>query len=254
MDYDSTPNNGRRDFLRKSSFLTLAGIGMVTFGSALNSTLAFAEGDGPNPPSDGKIFELPPLPYSYDALEPYIDKLTMEIHHDKHHAAYVNNLNKALSGSKEKPDIINICKNISKYSTEVRNNAGGHYNHSFFWKIMAKPNQPFHKEGKLDEAIKTTFGSMDNFKSRFNDAGLGRFGSGWIWLVVNEGKLEILSTPNQDNPLMDIADFKGTPVLALDVWEHAYYLKYKNERAEYEKAWWNVVNWEQAEKNFLAAK
>ena len=201
-------------------------------------------------------FELPHLPYAYDALEPFIDRATMEIHYTRHHVAYVNNLNKALDGVENiSPNIEDILKNIKKlnYSVIVRNNAGGHYNHSFFWKLMKTKGGGL-PTGKLLETIITNFGSFENFKSKFTEVSLKIFGSGWAWLVVNDGKLEIGSTPNQDSPIMDISAFKGTPILCLDVWEHAYYLKHQNKRADYISAWWNVVNWNQASINYEIAK
>ncbi len=196
-------------------------------------------------------FTLPPLPYAFDALEPHIDARTMEIHHDKHHQAYVTNVNAAIAGTDaEKLSIEELCKNISKYPMPVRNNGGGHYNHSLFWTLL-KPNGGGLPTGALAEAINAAFGSFDEMKTKFNAAGTTRFGSGWAWLIKNsEGKLEICSTPNQDNPLMDIAEVKGTPILALDVWEHAYYLHYQNRRPDYCTAWWNLVNWEEAAKRF----
>ena len=198
-------------------------------------------------------FELPALPYAYDALEPYIDKMTMEIHHTKHHNAYVTNLNKAVEGTEmEGKSLEELMSNVSKYSAAVRNNGGGHWNHSFFWKLMKGGGSS--PSGELAAEIKSTFGSIDDFKKKFNEAALGRFGSGWAWLVFSQGKLVIISTPNQDNPLMDIAEVKGTPIMGLDVWEHAYYLKYQNRRNEYAENWWNVVNWDQALANFLEAK
>ncbi len=188
-------------------------------------------------------FELPALSYPYDALEPYIDKATMEIHHTKHHQAYVNNLNKAIEGTDlEGKTLDEMFSMMSKLSPAVRNNGGGHWNHDLFWKIM-KPGGAKNPEGKLADAINSTFGSFDEFKKKFSEAAIGRFGSGWAWLVVSDNKLLISSTPNQDNPLMDVADVKGTPILGLDVWEHAYYLKYQNRRPEYIENWWNVVNW-----------
>jgi len=199
-------------------------------------------------------YELPPLSYPFNALEPHIDAKTMEIHHDKHHQAYITNANNAL---KDHPDlaakpvdelIANLSQVPESIRTVVRNNAGGHSNHSFFWKIMA-PNAGGAPKGKLAEAITATFGSVDAFKEKFQAAGASRFGSGWAWLVVNkEGKLEITSTPNQDSPIMEGLK----PVIGIDVWEHSYYLLYQNKRPDYLKAWWNVVNWDQAEKNFLA--
>jgi Fe-Mn family superoxide dismutase len=196
-------------------------------------------------------FTLPSLNYALDALEPHIDAKTMEIHHGKHHQAYITNLNNAVAGTDtEKLSIEEICKNISKYAPAIRNNGGGHYNHSLFWTLLS-PNGGGVPTGALAEAINTTFGSLDEMKTKFNTAGATRFGSGWAWLIKNaEGKLEIYSTPNQDNPLMDIAEVKGTPILALDVWEHAYYLHYQNRRPDYCTAWWNVVNWEEAARRF----
>ncbi|MGE5845857.1 MAG: superoxide dismutase, partial [Ignavibacteria bacterium] len=189
-------------------------------------------------------FELPSLPYSYDALEPYIDKQTMEIHHTKHHNAYVTNLNKAIETTDaQNKSLEDILKSVSKYPAAVRNNGGGHYNHSLFWKLMKKGGGGFPK-GDLEKAINSAFGSFEAFKKQFSDAAAGRFGSGWAWLVFNDGKLTVTSTPNQDNPLMDVTEVKGKPVLGLDVWEHAYYLKYQNRRPEYIENWWNTINWD----------
>lgn len=189
-------------------------------------------------------FELPKLSYSYDALEPYIDKATMEIHHTKHHQAYVNNLNKAIEGTElEGKSLEEMFSMMSKLPSAVRNNGGGHWNHDLFWKLM-QPGGSNNPQGKLAEAINSTFGSFDEFKKKFSEAATGRFGSGWAWLVVVDDKLVISSTPNQDNPLMDVAEVKGKPILGLDVWEHAYYLKYQNRRPEYIENWWNVVNWD----------
>lgn len=193
-------------------------------------------------------FELPKLTYAYNALEPHIDARTMEIHHSKHHQAYVTNLNNAIAGTDaEKLSIEEICKNISKYPVAVRNNGGGHYNHSLFWTLMA-PNAGGQPTGDLATAIDTAFGSFDEFKKLFAAAGTTRFGSGWAWLIVKDGKLVISSTPNQDNPLMDVAEVKGTPVLGIDVWEHAYYLNYQNRRPDYITAFWNVINWAEVTK------
>jgi superoxide dismutase, Fe-Mn family len=200
-------------------------------------------------------YELPPLPYPFAALEPHIDAKTMEIHHDKHHQAYITNANNALKDYPElaaKPVEV-LLSDLSavpeKIRTVVRNNAGGHANHSFFWKILG-PNAGGSPKGKLAEAINSTFGSFDQFKEKFQAAGAGRFGSGWAWLVVNkEGKLEITSTPNQDNPISDGLK----PILGVDVWEHAYYLLYQNRRPDYLKAFWNVVNWDEVGKNYEAA-
>lgn len=199
-------------------------------------------------------FELPKLPYAYDALEPHIDARTMEIHHTKHHQAYVTNLNNAIAGTDaEKMSIEDICKNISKFGMPVRNNGGGHYNHSLFWTIM-KQGGGGAPSGAIAEAINATFGNFEEFKTKFNAAGATRFGSGWAWLVVGaDKKLAICSTPNQDNPLMDIAEVKGTPVIGLDVWEHAYYLHYQNRRPDYMNAWWNVINWEEVAKRFAGS-
>jgi Fe-Mn family superoxide dismutase len=189
-------------------------------------------------------FTVPALPYGYDALEPHIDKTTMQIHHDKHHQAYVDNLNKAIAGTpNENKTIEELVKNAGTISPAVRNNGGGHWNHSFFWESMAPASSSGKPEGKLADAINEAFGSFDAFKEKFNNAGLTRFGSGWAWLGSQDGKLVICSTPNQDNPLMDVAECKCTPLLGCDVWEHAYYLKYQNKRADYLTAFWNVVNW-----------
>ena len=199
-------------------------------------------------------FTLPKLSYEYKALEPHIDAMTMEIHHTKHHQAYVTNLNKAIEGKPEESmGIEDICKNISKYPMVVRNNGGGHYNHSLFWTIM-KPNGGGEPTGKLADGINAAFGSFADFKTKFAEAGATRFGSGWAWLCVNGGKLAVCSTPNQDNPLMDISECKGTPILGMDVWEHAYYLKYQNRRPDYIAAFWNVVNWDEVSKRLEAAK
>lgn len=197
-------------------------------------------------------FTLPQLPYAYNALEPHIDAMTMEIHHTKHHQAYITNLNKALEGKPEE-SIEDICKNISKYPMPVRNNGGGHFNHSLFWTIM-KPNGGGEPSGKLADAINAAFGTFADFKTKFAEAGATRFGSGWAWLCISGGKLAVCSTPNQDNPLMDISECKGTPILGMDVWEHAYYLKYQNRRPDYIAAFWNVVNWDEVAKRFDAAK
>lgn len=199
-------------------------------------------------------FELPALAYPVDALEPHIDKMTMEIHHGKHHQAYITNLNNAIAGTDaEKMSIEEICKNISKFPMPVRNNGGGHYNHSLFWSVMG-PNKGGEPSGELGDAIKSTFGSFADFKTKFTTAGNTRFGSGWAWLIVKEGKLEVSSTPNQDNPLMDIAEVKGTPILGMDVWEHAYYLKYQNRRPDYTTAFFNVINWDAVAARYKAAK
>lgn len=188
-------------------------------------------------------FTLAPLPYAHDALEPHFDTLTMQIHHGKHHQAYVDNLNKAIAGTPHETDSIEqLVAKAGSISVAVRNNGGGHWNHTFFWESLA-PGAGGAPSGKLADAIHAAFGSFETFKEKFAAAGMTRFGSGWAWLILAGGKLEICSTPNQDNPLMDIAEIKGTPLLGADVWEHAYYLKYQNRRADYLAAFWNVVNW-----------
>ena len=200
-------------------------------------------------------FTLPPLPYAYDALEPAIDKETMTFHHDKHHQAYVDNLNKAIDGdaSLQGKSLEELFAAISKAPKAVRNNGGGHWNHSLFWELLAPQGQTGEPSAELAAAIDRDLGGMDAFKEAFNAAGAGQFGSGWAWLIVQDGKLKVTSTPNQDNPLMDVADEKGAVVLAADVWEHAYYLKYQNRRADYLKAFWSVVNWNKANALFAAA-
>lgn len=197
-------------------------------------------------------FTLAPLPYAYEALEPHIDTTTMQIHHGKHHQAYVDNLNKAIAGTpNEGKSLEELVAAAGTISAAVRNNGGGHWNHTFFWESLA-PNAGGAPTGALADAINSAFGSFDAFKEKFNNAGMTRFGSGWAWLIVKDGKLEISSTPNQDNPLMDIAEVKGQPILGVDVWEHAYYLKYQNKRADYLAAFWNVVNWNKVAERFGA--
>lgn len=200
-------------------------------------------------------FELPALPYAHDALEPHIDTLTMQIHHGKHHAAYVNNLNAAIQGTEwEGKSLEELMANISKLSPAVRNNGGGHYNHSLFWTVMG-PNEGGEPTGELADAINAAFGSFDNFKAEFAKAATTRFGSGWAWLAVKaDGTLCVCSSPNQDNPLMDISECPGTPILGLDVWEHAYYLHYQNRRPDYIAAFWNVINWTEVSRRYAAAK
>ncbi|HWY41183.1 MAG TPA: superoxide dismutase [Chthoniobacterales bacterium] len=203
-------------------------------------------------------YELPKLPYAYDALEPHIDARTMEIHYTKHHQAYITNVNNAIKGKPdlEKKSVEDLIRDLNSVPedirTAVRNNGGGHANHSFFWKIMG-PNAGGEPKGKLADDIKSTFGGFDQFKEKFADAGVKRFGSGWAWLIKNKGgKLEIVSTANQDSPLMGkaVSGAEGTPILGVDVWEHAYYLNYQNRRPDYIKAWWNVVNWDAVAKNY----
>jgi Fe-Mn family superoxide dismutase len=198
-------------------------------------------------------FTLPALPYAHDALEPHIDALTMQIHHGKHHQAYVDNLNKAIAGTPhENKSLEELVAAAGTISPAVRNNGGGHWNHSFFWELLA-PNAGGQPTGALADAINDVFGSFDSFKEKFNTAGATRFGSGWAWLIINNGTLQITSTPNQDNPLMDVAEVKGTPILGIDVWEHAYYLKYQNRRPEYLTNIWNVINWNKVAENFAKA-
>ena len=200
-------------------------------------------------------FTLPPLPYAYDALEPAIDKETMTFHHDKHHQAYVDKLNEAVAGDAglQGKSLEDLLANISTAPKAVRNNGGGHWNHSLFWELLAPVGETGEPSAELAAAIDRDLGGLDKFKEAFNAAGAGQFGSGWAWLIVQDGKLKVTSTPNQDNPLMDVADEKGTVVLAADVWEHAYYLKYQNRRPDYLKAFWTVVNWNKANELFAAA-
>lgn len=195
-------------------------------------------------------FTLPALPYAPEALEPHIDALTMQIHHGKHHQAYVDNLNKAIAGTEhENKTLEELVAEAGKISPAVRNNGGGHWNHTFFWESLTA-NSSGKPNGKLGESIDAEFGSFDQFKEKMAQAGTTRFGSGWAWLIEQDGKLVVSSTPNQDNPLMDVAEVKGTPILGIDVWEHAYYLKYQNRRPEYLAAFWNVVNWDIAGKRY----
>jgi Fe-Mn family superoxide dismutase len=200
-------------------------------------------------------FELPALPYAHNALEPNIDTQTMEIHHGKHHAAYVNNLNAAVAGTaNENKSLEDLMANISKLPAAIRNNGGGHYNHSLFWTVMS-PSGGGEPTGDLATAINSTFGSFAAFKEEFAKAAATRFGSGWAWLCVENGKLKVCSTPNQDNPLMDVVtDCNGMPILGLDVWEHAYYLNYQNRRPDYISAFWNVVNWDEVARRYAAAR
>ncbi len=246
-----TPSNSRRKFITDSAKGTLAlSIGLTTAGSLLGSC-AHAKNILTTIPATG--FDQQPLPYKYDALENVIDAMTMEIHYSKHAAAYSKNVKEAAAAETVdmgKP-IENVLAKVSKYSAKMRNNAGGHYNHEMFWQCM-RPKQEGNKPmGNLQLAITKAFGSFDDFKKQFGDAGKNRFGSGWAWLYADANKnLKIGSTPNQDNPLMDVSDIKGMPLLTLDVWEHAYYLKYQNKRADYVDNWWNVVNWDYVAKRF----
>ncbi len=253
-------NNTRRNFLKQTAILSTGTIiGSSLFNTALANESAlnvYSSNIDLETMSVDDVYSLPQLPYSYEALEPHIDKQTMEIHHKKHHQAYVTNLNKALetidtSLISDSKTLENIFAKMSKFPESIRNNGGGHYNHSLFWTLM-KPNGGGNPKGKLADAITNTFGSFEEFKKQFSDASMKRFGSGWTWLVVQDGKLVIGSTANQDNPLMRLRGkgLKGKPVLALDVWEHAYYLKNQNRRADYVASFWNVVNWDAAEKLF----
>ena len=242
----SISSNSRRQFIKQTGKASIAMASMPiihTFGKfQLSQEINYIQ---------------QPLPYSYSALEPFIDAMTMEIHHTKHAAGYTKNLNDACMAENvdiKTKSIISLLESISKYSTKMRNNAGGHYNHELFWQLM-KPAPATTPTGALADAINKSFGSLDNFKTAFSDAAKNRFGSGWAWLIVNEqGQLAICSTPNQDNPLMDLAETKGYPLLGLDVWEHAYYLKYQNKRPDYINAWWNLVNWKFVEDRFNANK
>lgn len=242
--------SNRRDFLKKSTLLGLTGLAGSLIGK---DNIDRFETVSEQLAGEGTRFTLPKLPYAYDALEPFIDKQTMEIHYTKHHQAYVDKLNAAATDQNidYSVDDAGKCKNVdATTSPAIRNNLGGHYNHSLFWTLL-KPNagsQANLPSGKLAESIAKTFTSFDTFKKDFSDRALKLFGSGWCWLVVDEtGKLKIMTTANQDNPLMHFPGDRGTPVLALDVWEHAYYLKYQNKRVDYINNWWNIINWEKAE-------
>jgi superoxide dismutase, Fe-Mn family len=230
--------------MKRSNFLK------TIFAGVLASKIDISKAE--NPANAIDVFTLPKLKYAYSDLEPHIDAATMEIHHSKHHQAYITNLNKAIENKPEASlGLEMLIKNISKYSTAVRNNGGGHWNHSFFWEVIGpkKTNPSSSFLAQIDKDL----GGFEKFKSDFAAAAMTRFGSGWAWLIISEGKLKITSTPNQDNPLMDLAEVKGIPLLGLDVWEHAYYLKYQNKRADYIKAFWEIVNWEQVEKNLKKA-
>jgi Fe-Mn family superoxide dismutase len=239
-------NPSRRTFLKQSIQTSIA-LGAISAipGSAMASQLI-----------QTVPFSQTPLPYSFQALEPIIDAMTMEIHYTKHASAYTKNLNDAATAEFKGQNIKleDALKTISTYSPKLRNNGGGHYNHELFWKAMQAPGGPSLQEGTLKTAMLTSFNSMENFKTKLSDAAMTRFGSGWAWLYVDEKKtLQIGSTPNQDNPLMDVSTIKGTPILGLDVWEHAYYLKYQNRRAEYVSNWFNLINWKSAEERFSKA-
>ncbi|MCX6270191.1 MAG: superoxide dismutase [Bacteroidetes bacterium] len=232
------------------------------FGIFLLTSVIGSTGMSPDHPTGdptlGKVtasLEFAPLPYANDALEPFIDKMTMEIHHDKHHKAYYDNFLKSIAGTDmAQLTLGNLMKNISKYPVSVRNNAGGYYNHLLFWQNMA-PAGSTAISPEFQAVLVKKFGSLEEFKKQFSDAGKTRFGSGWAWLSEDDkGELFISSTANQDNPLMDVTDKKGIPLLALDVWEHAYYLKYQNRRADYIDAWWNVVNWKTVEERYKATR
>jgi superoxide dismutase, Fe-Mn family len=235
-------NPGRRRFIKTTGIA--ASIGLTGLPSLVNA----------EPQTLGTAFTQQPLPYDYKALEPVIDAMTMEIHYSKHAGTYAKNLADACTAEKVDTNattLENILRNVSKYSPKMRNNGGGHYNHELFWQCM-KGGTAGTPQGTLSAAITQSFGSFDAFKTQFTDAAKNRFGSGWVWLVLNsDKKLVVSSTPNQDNPLMDISEVKGTPLLGLDVWEHAYYLKYQNKRPDYITNWWNVVNWDFVQSRFI---
>lgn len=240
--------------MKRKNFLK--SLGLISLAPSINKIEAITNQINKNR-SNTKMskFELAPLPYAFNALEPYIDAQTMEIHHGKHHGAYVANLNKAIEAKPELEgkSLEELFKVVSTLPAAVRNNGGGHYNHTMFWNIMG-PNKGGKPTGALADAINGTFESFEKFQELFNNAATTRFGSGWAWLVLSDGKLVVTSTPNQDNPLMDVAEVKGFPIMGLDVWEHAYYLKYQNRRPEYITNWWNVVDWDAIAKRFNEAK
>lgn len=237
--------------MRRRNFISA--LGLITASGAITKLSSMTNNITNRRSTKMAKFELPALSYAFDALEPHIDARTMEIHHDKHHAGYVAKLNAAVDGSDlEGKSLQELLSNVSA-NTAVRNNGGGHWNHSLFWEIMA-PGKGGEPTGALADAINSTFGSFGDFKEQFSKAAATRFGSGWAWLVVSDGKLVVSSTPNQDNPLMDAADVKGTPVLGIDVWEHAYYLNYQNRRPDYIDAFYNVINWDEVAKRFDQAK
>jgi Fe-Mn family superoxide dismutase len=238
--------------LSRRAFLHTAGKAGVAAGLTGSVLSSFANTEGNTRPHfsapDPIPYKQQPLPYAYAALEPAIDAMTMEIHYSKHAATYAKNLAEAVEAEKvdtSKLSLEDLLASISKYSTKMRNNAGGHYNHSLFWELMNAPGKTSAASSALITVINRDFGSMDGLKAKFNDAAKNRFGSGWAWVIVKkDGKLDVVSTPNQDNPLMDISDAKGQPLFGLDVWEHAYYLKYQNKRPDYITAWWSVLNWD----------
>ncbi|WP_127124258.1 superoxide dismutase [Chryseotalea sanaruensis] len=237
----------RRKFIETSAKAgLLSALGAPLF---FSQTAACASIKMVNESKENFAFAQDPLPYNFEDLEPYIDKQTMEIHYTKHHAAYVKNVNDAIAAEGIVADSNNdFFSSTSRYSTKARNNGGGAWNHNFFWNSMNAANKVSIPSGKLTEVLNSNFGSIEKFKEQFTQAAMTRFGSGWAWLVEQDGKLMIGSTPNQDNPLMDVSEFKGRPLLALDVWEHAYYLKYQNKRNEYVSNWWSVVNWNEVTK------
>lgn len=232
----------RKSFIKTSAILAA--------GATLYNSQVRAAVNTINQLTNDGLFSLPKLPYAYSAIEPFIDAQTMEIHHSKHHQAYVNNLNAAiqkeisLKGKSVEELLANLSKLPESVRTAVRNNGGGHWNHAFFWQLLKTGTKP---SEKVNQAIIKNFGSMEEFKKQFEKAAMGQFGSGWAWLIKQGDKLLVTSTPNQDNPLMDISTIKGTPIIGLDVWEHAYYLKYQNKRADYTQAFWNILNWEKVE-------
>jgi len=250
----ATGNQSRRQFIGNTAKAGLVLTTASVIPSYVSAGESYAAAFGSAPFVTG--FTQEPLPYDYNALEPVIDAQTMELHYSKHAATYAKNLKDAADEEKidQKKPVEALLANVSKYSTKVRNNGGGHYNHELFWKCMTK-NGTGTPSGRLMSAIEKDFGSFDAFKTKFGDAAKNRFGSGWAWLIVdNKKKLSVTSTPNQDNPLMDVSETKGFPLLGLDVWEHAYYLKYQNKRADYVEAWWKVVNWDFVQKRFEAGK
>lgn len=234
----------RRDFISTATKTTV----FLAAGPSWVKAACMVRPSNSNQPAGMLTFSQISLPYAYAALEPHIDALTMEIHYSRHHAAYVKNVNDAIAEEKITfKNEADFFANVSKLSAKARNNGGGAWNHNFFWQVM-RPGGGGKPTGKVADAINAAFGSFEKFQEQFNAAAMGRFGSGWAWLVNDNGTLKIGSTPNQDNPLMDVSELKGTPLLALDVWEHAYYLKYQNKRNEYVAAWWNVVNWDEVAK------